>query len=316
MSDTRYQYAIADCDVDAKAHRRMAAYREFRDACQERIRGEADSSIASQIHDLAWHTAVFKTLNEARRLEQDREVNGPMWYLIVAGYAHIMTLGIRKLVDHDAKTGSVWSLIQKIEKRPDLLTRELYVCNDGLPYDYEIVRNRLMPQDHARPGTVWRMSALGPGAWPTSQRMHETFDGLCGQPKKRKRSDQIDLKHFEGLKRSLMSPCIGRVKTLASKRMAHAERLNEHADAIPEVTYEDVDEALKIITSVTNWISTNVFYDNAFGSVVATADFSPMEFLDQQWVTPQNIPALEQHWRETSKIMDGWADADPFVSPV
>ncbi|MGV5527670.1 hypothetical protein [Pseudomonas sp. XP1] len=106
-------------------------------------------------------------------------------------YANIVTLGIRKLVDHDAKTGSVWSLIQKIENRPDLLTRELYVCNDGLP-----------------------------------------------------------------------------------------------------------------------------FYDNAFGSVVATADFSPMEYLDQPWVTPQNIPALEQHRRATAKIMDDWADADPFTSPA
>ena len=46
------------------------------------------------------------------------------------------------------------------------------------------------------------------------------------------------------------------------------------------MTYEDVDEALKIISSVTNWISTNVLYDNAFGIVVATADFSPTKFLD------------------------------------
>jgi len=50
---------------------------------------------------------------------------------------------------------------------------------------------------------------------------------------------------------------------------------------------------LKIITSVTNWISTNVFYNNAFGNIVATADFSPMEHLDQPGVTPQKIPALE-----------------------
>lgn len=82
------------------------------------------------------------------------------------------------------------------------------------------------------------------------------------------------------------------------------------------MTYEDVDEALKIVTSVMNWISTNVSYDNTFGNVLATADFSPTEFLDQPWVTTQTITALEQQWRERSKIMDEWADADPFASPT
>ena len=146
--------------------------------------------------------------------------------------------------------------------------------------------------------------------------MHESFDRMCAHPKQRKRTDQIDMAHFEGLKKSLMSPCIERVKALASKRMAHAERQSEHADAIPEVTYEEVDEVLKIIVSVTNWISTNVFADNAFGTVVATPDFEPMEHLDQPRVTPQNVPALKQHWQELAKTMDSWAGADPFASPT
>lgn len=61
------------------------------------------------------------------------------------------------------------------------------------------------------------------------------------------------------------------------------------------MAYKDVDEALKIITSVTNWISTNVFNDNAYGNVVATVDFSPTKFPDQPWVTTQPITAIEQH---------------------
>ena len=104
------------------------------------------------------------------------------------------------------------------------------------------------------------------------------------------------------------------IRMLASKSMAHAERLSESSGAIPNVTYEDVDEALKIIISVTNWIATNVFYDNAFGTIVATTTFDPLEHLDSPWVTSKHLPNLRQHWREISKTMDGWADADPFVS--
>jgi len=59
---------------------------------------------------------------------------------------------------------------------------------------------------------------------------------------------------------------------------------------------------------VKTWFSTNVLYDNAFGNAVATADFSPTEFLDQPWVTTQTFTALEQHWREASEIMDDYAD--------
>jgi len=55
----------------------------------------------NQVQELAWHTATFRTLNEARRIEPDRAVNGAMWELMIAGYANLMTLGIRGLVDKD-----------------------------------------------------------------------------------------------------------------------------------------------------------------------------------------------------------------------
>lgn len=314
MSDTGYRYSIDDCKFDEKTKKRVSEYRKFRDACLERIYGDSGTSIANQVHDLAWHTAVFRTLNEARRLEPDRGVNGPMWELIVAGYANIMTLGIRKLVDRDPQTDSVWNLIKRVEKRPELLTRELFICYDALPYDFEVVRDRLKAQEEVPSGTIRWLSNFGPDAWSTSKRMHEVFDTLCGNPQKQKRGDTIELALFEALREALKSPCITRVQTLASKSMAHAERLSESSGAIPNVTYEDVDEALKIIISVTNWIATNVFYDNAFGTIVATTTFDPLEHLDSPWVTSKHLPNLRQHWREISKTMDSWADADPFVS--
>ena len=66
-----------------------------------------------------WHTTFFRTLNEARRIEADRRVNGAMWELITAGYANIMTLGIRKFVDRHPDTDSVWNVISQIERRPE-----------------------------------------------------------------------------------------------------------------------------------------------------------------------------------------------------
>jgi hypothetical protein len=56
------------------------------------MRGTADTSVMNQVHDHAWHTAVFRTLNEARRIEPDRPVSGALWELTTAGYASLMTL--------------------------------------------------------------------------------------------------------------------------------------------------------------------------------------------------------------------------------
>lgn len=60
----------------------LAEYRLFRRKCLEYLRGDAPTSVMNQVHGLAWHTAVFRTLNEARRLETERAVNGAMWELI------------------------------------------------------------------------------------------------------------------------------------------------------------------------------------------------------------------------------------------
>jgi hypothetical protein len=50
-------------------------------------------------------------------------------------------------------------------------------------------------------------------------------------------------------------------------------------------TYNDIDEALSQLVKVANYISANLFYDAAFGSVVATPQFDVLEGLDQPWAT-------------------------------
>jgi hypothetical protein len=134
-----YEYPVEQCDVPEVRRASLAEYRVFRNKCLEYMRGDASTSVMNQVQDLAWHTAVFRTLNEARRLEPNRAVNGAIWELLATGYANLMTLGIRRLVDKDSRTDSVWNVIVEVEKRPELLTREKFVCYDGLPYDYEAV---------------------------------------------------------------------------------------------------------------------------------------------------------------------------------
>lgn len=304
-----YEYTIEQCDVPDVRRNSLVEYRVFRRKCLENIRGDSNTSVMNQVHDLAWHTAVFRTLNEARRLEPTRAVNGAMWELITAGYANLMTLGIRKLVDRDPRTDSVWNVIAQVERRPELLTREKFVCYDGLPYDHEnAYRKYVSSLDMSGGSHVGWVSNKGPDAWSMSDMLHKAFDRLCGHPAKRKRSDTIDPAVLARLKDRLAHPAIEKVCAMADKLVAHAERLAKDSDAAPVATYNDIDEALKHIVKVANFLSSHFFYDAAFGSVVATPQFDVLEALDQPWVTTANLPALHKNWQDVSRAMDAWGD--------
>lgn len=264
----------------------------------------------NQVHDLAWHTAVFRTLNEARRLEPERLVNGALWELTTAGYASLMSLGIRKLVDKDPRTDSLWNVVALVERRPELLTREKFVCYDGLPYDYETVHQNYIASLDIRNGVhVEWLPTSGPKAWGMSEMLQKAFDKLSGaSATKRRREDKIQPSVLVAVKDGLSHPAIEKVCTLADRRMAHAERLSESSDPIPTTTYNDIDQALQQIVRVANFLSVSFFYDAAFGSVVPTPQFDVLEALDQPWITTDNIPALHRYWDELSDSIDAWAN--------
>lgn len=310
MSIPDYEYPVEQCDVPEVRRPALVEYRSFRRKVLEYMRGPADTSVMNQVHDLAWHTAVFRTLNEARRIEPDRAVNGALWELTTAGYASLMTLGIRKLVDTHPKTDSVWNVIAMVDRRPELLTREKFICYDGLPYDYEVVQQRYIDTLDTSGGVhVSWLPTKGPDAWGMSEIMHKAFDRLAGNPQKRRRTDTIDLSILKALRERLAHPAIEKVCTMADRRVAHAERISEGSGPAPTATYNDIDTALQQIIYVANFLAASFFYDAAFGSVVPTPQFNVLEALDQPWVTTENLPALSHHWDELANKMDGWANA-------
>lgn len=310
-----YEYEVEQCDVPEVRRKSLAEYRTFRRRCLDYMRGERPTSVMNQVHDLAWHTAVFRTLNEARRLEPDRTVNGAMWELIAAGYANLMTLGIRKLVDKHPETDSVWNVIAHVERRPELLTREKFVCYDGLPYDYEAARrNYYGSKGMSSIGQVTWVPTKGPDAWGMSEMLHKAFDALCGRPDKRKRLDTIDKRLLGELKAHLAHPAIEKVCTMADRRIAHAERLSQDLDAAPIATYADIDIALRQVVVVANFLSSHFFYDAAFGTVVPTPQFDVLEGLAEPWVTNENVPRLRKHWDKVAETMNQWAYESELVS--
>ncbi|WP_457333561.1 hypothetical protein [Rhizobacter sp. P5_C2] len=305
MKISDYKYSPDLCSVPVVRHTKLEAYRTFRRECLERLQGDADTSVLSQMLNLTWYTAVFRTLNESRRLEANRPVNGAMWELMTAGYSNLITIGIRRLVDKHTDADSVWNVIRRIERRPELLTRESFVCHDGLPFDHEAVFAKHLEKYKTEPGPKWA-ATQGPEAFDTSALMHTAFDALCGYPAKRKPLDSVDVAIFATLRAQLEHPTVGKVCTMVDKTIAHAEFISPGALAVPIATYNDVDEALGTIARVCQFVSWNILGDGGFGSIVETPQADVLDALDQPWCLPGTLPALDQHWHAISRAMNDW----------
>jgi len=257
---------------------------------------------------LTWKTAVFRTLNEARRIEASRPANGPLWELVVEGYVHQMTIGIRKLVDRHHNSNSITNVVSTLNENVELFTRENYVTHDGLPFDYDPAFERHITSFSGvvSPKAVW-VPTTGPEAWDTSKRMHEMFDVLCGTPSPRAREQKMQPCVLTNLLTNLGDDRIRKIRKLANQVHAHADRSASKPGALTVTTFNDLHDALRTIVRVTNFVSSTLLNDAAFGSVVPTPQFDALEALDEPWVRGESLAQLHEYWQKVSDEMDTWA---------
>lgn len=317
MNFRDYQFTVEACSVLPESRKRLAAYREFRTKCLERLSGDESTAVSQQLHDLSWHTMVFYCLNETRRIEGQRLVNGALWELIGAGYANLMTVGIRRLVDTHGAATSLATILKDMEAHPEFFTRELFVAFDGIPFDWSVgYEEHVKKVITDRPGASFsRQDTKGHAAWGTSEMMHRAFDKLSGVlPDKRRRSDTIPLHVLANVRQALGAPSILLVKTFTDKVVAHAERLAQGNDvAVP--SFDNVEDALRTLTHVANFMAS--FFWHGIGSVVPTPQFDVFKDLDKGWALPQSLPKLHDYWCMRQNQIDAWVmdDECDFLKP-
>lgn len=305
-SRTLYISLHAPMTNDRKAQARMKLYDELRSACLEQLSGKQASSVASQLRSLFLADAVFRMLNEARRIEEGRAISGVAWRLTAAGHAVLLATGIRRLVDKDKRAGSLAGIIARLRGGQELLTRRHYVEVGGDPYDYEgekvkyfrdVIEASVDDTDAVHRGHI---------DWVHSQYKHKRFDQLS-DGEGRDPEQLIGLSVLDKLSAALTSDAIRRVTTYTDKVIAHAEHLT---DAIELPSYNDVDESLRTLCQVSNFISTAIFYDSDRSQVVPTPQYDVTQHLDAPLALSKTLPDLQQFWADYSRERDGWSSAE------
>src|SRR5260370_14526885 len=227
---SRYTSTVEECDVIGRPA--VVEYRNKRDQWLRwyELQNDEPNSIQQQIFSMIFLDMAYRILAEPRKNTNEglkvAARSGLLGHFIDQGYVATQVLAIRKLLDKRPDVISVRRLLDDICKYRHLLTREIYVCYDGLPYDSDFWQT--LPQSVET--QIWGIEAPGLGNYLGARMRHEAFDRLSGiPPSERKRSDLIKDSIFEKSKQWLETSPAEKLITLSHKFFCHTPDMNSPA---------------------------------------------------------------------------------------
>jgi hypothetical protein len=312
-----YQYPVEQCDVGDLD--RLGQFRARRAEWISWLRGTDPHSIWRQITALLWDDVLFRTVNDLRReaLERPSEdvgFNGAVLRLFDAGFVTTQVTAIRRLTDRqprDPTKGviSLRRLVAEIKACRQLITRELYVAYDGLPYDPGPVRDAWIKAKAAAGtlnGVAW-LPTTGPSAWDTSEMVHENFDKLSKRgPDARSRSDLIASEWFDWLD-SRLDVCDD-IRKYTDKFVAHAAEPSSRAEltqAQTGVTLDRLRLCQRAIYQVAAFVYGPLLWEGAYGAV-PTPQYDHLENLEKGWIAKDASEAAHEHWNRNLEVVEKW----------
>ncbi len=255
-----YACPIAQCDVTTEKRAALERYRDKRRLWLSWISTDEHHAIWTVLSSMVWTDVAFKTLtNFAVGDEANALNNHLMVEALFDGHVATQVLAIRRLVDDgNSDIISLPRLIKDLRRNFSLLTRENYVCFDGLPYDYEAVRRARFMENSGSwgKGGIW-VATEGPQGDATSELAHRQFDKLAGiEPAKRSREDRLPVFLLTTVEKWLGDSGADDLAKWSHAYLAHAggpEARKRIADLM--VTANKITDAIKALARVTEAIS-------------------------------------------------------------
>jgi hypothetical protein len=232
---------------------------------------------------------------------------------LLDGHLATQVLAIRRLMDGRGDVISLRRLVKDVKSNFALLTRENYVCFDGLPQDYEAVQYREIVENIGK-GFFWGETS-GPQAHGTSRAAHEQFDRLAGiDPAKREREDRLPASLINTVERWLDESGADELAKWSHAYLAHAggpEARNRIADL--RVTMNKINDAIRMLARATEAISAwLLFAGGRINGLMPEAQFNQFEKLDKPVMRADREAEVDDLWRklggERNDYLDGVVD--------
>jgi hypothetical protein len=314
LAGGRFRYHAEDCDVVCKE--RLRQFRVEKLKWMFWLHDDEQHAILKQVTSLLWDYALFRTLNDlrvrtAKTKPQGVGFNAPMLLLLDSGFVAKQAMGIRRLIDRSDDVVSLKRLVKDIKEKRELITREVYVAHDGLPYDYAPVKNAHDEEKLKESGSFCFEGGetTGPKAWGTSKRAHGAFDKLSGiSSDKRTRNDLIPAQWFDDLG-SKFGVC-GDVQKFADKFIAHAADSSSRSESTgvqKAITLNKLAKCLRAIVVAASKVSRSILGDGSSWTV-PQPQFDPVENFDKGWVTEGNLEEARELWEKHMALIAQWSD--------
>ena len=315
MPDDGYRYDVDQCDVPKERLSGLRRFREKRREWLSWLHTDEHHAIWPTLHTMVWTDVAFDTLRRFAEDNDDNPLNNPLIVeAFVKGHLATQVLAIRKLMEDTPKERlSLRRLVKDLKSHRKLFTRENYVCHDGLPYDYQAVRDAHFSKLAAE-NIVFTWGATdGPEAEGTSELVHHQFDELAGiDHAARTREDCLPLRLLNTIEAWLDDSGADALAKWSSTYLAHAGGPNERArlDGMA-LTSGKITNTIKALARATQAISLFIYAGGRAGAVMPTAQFDQFQFmkLDKPIMRPGSEDEAQQRWRQLSAEWDRCLDS-------
>lgn len=306
-----YDYALSACDVPLERRPDLESYRAKREAWVAWLDGDPDNAIWATLSQMVWTDVAFRSLSELALKEEANCLNNSLVAeKLINGHVATQVLAIRRLMDRTRGVISLRRLLTDIRSNYSVITRENYVCYDGLTYDYNEVQ---LAEIQARSGVVgvfWG-ETKGPKAWSPSQMAHEQFDRLTGiEPSNRRREDRLPIILLDRIEEWLTSSDAESLANWSHAYLAHAgSQMSREQIANVKITNDRITETIKTLTRVTEAVSAYLLYDGGrLHGLMPTPQYDQFERLDRPAMSGDDVHRVHEIWRSLSDERDVYAE--------
>lgn len=305
----RYKAPIDQCDVADR--KRLEQYREKRYkwlSWYELRKGEPNT-IQQQIFSMMFLDMAYRILASARQsTEQDLAFSaqsGLLAHFLDQGYGATQVLAIRKLLDKSKDVFSLRRLLDDMTDHRDLITRENYVCYEGLPFDSDTWKTQPQGIEEA----MWGDEAPGLRHFLGSRVRHEMFDKLSGVlPTARQRGDLIKEEVFGKLKNLLVNGTAQKIVLLSNKFLAHAATGDSRGKlAFSGIRLSDVDEVQRAFVRVERAITDVLLFIAIGRQVVPMRPLGMFKGLEHPYASVESIKNMDKTWDQLEEERNQWA---------
>jgi hypothetical protein len=315
-----YAYPIAQCDVTTEKRAALQSYRDKRRLWLSWIDTDEHHAIWQALSDMVWADVSLRALTHLAVNDENNALhNSLLTEALFNGHVATQILAIRRLMDDSNRDIiSLRRLVKDLRRNFALLTRENYVCFDGLPYDYEAVeQNEMMERaakgfvtPHGRPIGYWAEKS-GPAAHSPSRMAHQQFDKLAGTDSaKRSREDRLPVFLLTTIERWLDDSGADELAKWSHAFLAHAggpEWRKRIADL--KVTMNKITDAIKALARVTEAISACLLLGpGRTNSLMPVAQFNQFEKLDKPIMQAGGEADAYKLWDQLSNERDRYLD--------